>query len=293
MADNYSNRRVLPRLVMPMDDFTTSSAALLCSGDFNYFMKYGLALIASKLKNASDCDLIINCVDFPIHIASQTVSRFLSIEPSESGIYFTKTDTSVISNITLDAKACYLRTIRYYVAHSIMNKFPVSLAIIDIDSLIVNPSFSNDFSRFLERNYSFVVGSRSDFTSLPLYEASSKGYLWRTVKAGFSFFQNEKFGLYAIERVYNSLFNTNDDIPPLEPLKMYRAYYEDQICLLLTFLELLSVPTKNRTTNHLSCIGDKKSDFVSFTRDFSNSSLWIPPASARDKKVFAQYFNFD
>ena len=292
MTDKYKNRRLLPRFVMPTDDFTSSSVALLCSGDFNYFMKYGLALIASKIKNARQYDLIVNCVDFPIHIASSTVSHFLSIDPSSLGIYFTKTDTTSIPNITLDSKASYLRTIRYYVAHNIMNRLSISLAIIDIDSLFVNPSFSDDFSQFLDSNYSFVIGSRSDLCSRPLYEIGATGYLWRTVKAGFSFFQNESMGLKAIERVYNSLFNTDDAIPPLDPLKMYRAYYGDQICLLLTFLEFLSVPTQYRNTNHLSCIGYNSSDFVCFSRNFSNSSLWIPPASARDKNVFSKYFDF-
>ena len=88
MSDKYMNRRVLPRLVMPTTDFTSSTVALLCS-DFNYFMKYGLALIASKIKNASKFTLIINCVDFNSY-CFKTVSRFLSIDPAGSGVYFTR-----------------------------------------------------------------------------------------------------------------------------------------------------------------------------------------------------------
>ena len=123
MSDKYESASVTSSC-HATTDFTSSTVALLCSGDFNYFMKYGLALIASKIKNASKFTLIINCVDFPIHIASKTVSRFLSIDPAGSGVYFTKTDTSAIPNMTLESKACYLRTIRYYVAYSLMNKFP-------------------------------------------------------------------------------------------------------------------------------------------------------------------------
>ena len=173
-----------------------------------------------------------------------------------------------------------------------MKKVPLSLGIIDIDSLIVSSRFSADFQDFLNKNYSFVIGSRTDLKTLPLYQVGSMGYLWRTVKAGFSYFKNEPYGMTALQRVYNSLFNIDDEIPPIDSLKMYRAYYGDQICLLLTFLELLSVPLKDRTTNHLSCVGHNTSDFVCFSRDFSKSSLWIPPASARDNKIFSSYFDF-
>ena len=74
--------------------------------------------------------------------------------------------------MTLESKACYLRTIRYYVAYSLMNKFPLSLAITDIDSLIVSPSFSDDFSDFLIK-LPFVIGARSDISTRPLHEVAS------------------------------------------------------------------------------------------------------------------------
>ena len=293
MTDKFSSRRILPRVVMSPNGIADSQNAILCSGDFNYFMKYGLALIASKLKNAPSINLIVNCVDFPLSIAEQIVSRFLSVDATSSGIYFVKTDTSVIKHIALEVKASYLRTIRYYVAYILMQKYSVSLSVIDIDSLIVSPRFVTDYQSFLDLNYSFVIGSRADFSAKPLYEIGSNDYLWRTIKAGFSYFRNDKFGNKAIERVFHSLFNTTDAVPPLDNLKMYRAYYGDQICLLLAFLELLSVPVEHRTTNHLSCVGHSKSDFVSFSRDFSNSSLWIPPASAREPSVFSQYFAYN
>ena len=280
MTDKFSNRRILPRLVLSTNGIADSSNAILCSGDFNYFMKYGLALISSKLRNAPN-------------IAEQIVSRFLSVNAYSSGIYFVKTDTSVIKHIPLEVKSSYLRTIRYYVAYILMQKYSVSLSVIDIDSLIVSPDFPSDYQAFLDQNYSFVIGSRADFSAKQLYEIGSTDYLWRTIKAGFSYFKNDRIGTKAIERVFHSLFNTTDAVPPLDNLKMYRAYYGDQICLLLTFLELLSVPLEDRTTNHLSCVGHRNTDFVSFSRDFSNSSLWIPPASARDHTVFSKYFAYN
>ena len=292
MVDKFSSRRVLPRLAMPSNMFDNISASLLCSGDFYYFMKYGLALISSKIKNASEFYLIVNCVDFPIHIAEQIVRSLLGVNAAECRVYFTKTDTSSIPNITLEMKASLLRTIRYYVAYSIMQKYSVSLSVIDIDSLIVNPNFTSRFDKFFSQNFSFVIGSRLDLVSKPLHEIGSYGYLWRTVKAGFTFFRNDEYGKIAIKRVFDSLFNVTDPIPPVDALKMYRAYYGDQICLLLTFLELLSVPPDLRVSNHLSCIGHSNNDFISFTRDFANSSLWIPPASERDSRVFSKYFNF-
>ena len=112
-----------------------------------------------------------------------------------------------------------------------------------------------------------------------MFNSSFVDYPWRVVKAGFSYFNTSAIGRAALDAVSSKLFNFKDKVQPSEPLKLYQAYYGDQIALLFTYLEIKSMPAKFKPK--LMCEGVDKNDFVSFSENTEECVLWIPVKRAR------------
>jgi hypothetical protein len=80
------------------------------------------------------------------------------------------------------------------------------------------------------------------------------------------------------------LFNHTDLVPPIDELKLYRAYYGDQLAIFFTSLENNSAPT---SIGHVvKCVGYGDDQIVTFGGDPDKGSLWIPPASKRNDSLF-------
>ena len=132
----------------------------------------------------------------------------------------------------------------------------------------------------------FVVGSNQDLFGNSLYHLGQTNYLWRIIKAGFTYFSNDEIGRACLSRTVNCLFNIDDGIPPVEELKLYRAYYGDQLALLFCAMEFHSNKLQREFIN---CVGWKDDHFISFDTIKKKTSLWIPPGSKRDEKIFDMF----
>ena len=230
---------------------------------------------------------MINCVDFTITKARTIIDKYFDSIGDEN-IMFTKTDLSSMGFLSLDQKMCYLKTIRFYVALKIREIIDIDILITDIDALITKESFSSKYQELLNDNIHFGIGATYDFFASSLYESRKQNYLWRTVKAGLTFFKSGEYGFQALKMIACSLFNFTDQIPPIDELKLYRAYYGDQLAILFTALEL---NTLDKGDNYnIKCLGCREGDIVSFTENPYKASIWIPPASKRDDNLFNRNF---
>lgn len=281
--NTYKERRLMPRVLIPDRTFANRKNSFLVSGNLDYFVRYGLSLIDSHVKNGQGTGLIINCVDFTMQTAQDLLGKYFHVD-SLGSIFLTKTEIP-LSSISPERKLSYLKTIRYYVALQLRLKTDLNLIVGDIDALITRNDFGIRYDQLISNSTTFGVGSTYDYLGEGLFRAASINYLWRTVKAGFTFFKSGDSGLLAIKRIVQSLFNYQDDIPPSDELKLYRAYYGDQLAILLTSLELNSASKKE---NHkVKCIGCSKNSIVTFGKDPNEGTLWIPPASQRNNDLFS------
>lgn len=242
--DKYKERRIMPRVLIPERTLGNKKNSFLVSGNLDYFIRYGIALIDSHLQNGGGTGLIINCVDFSLETANSLIERFFGLNKLNS-VFLLKTDFSSMI-ISTERKLSYLKTIRYYVALKLRLRADINLIIGDIDALVAGSDFELKYNQLASSSTTFGVGSTYDFLSEGLYNAASINYLWRTVKAGFTFFKRGENGLQALGRIVQSLFNIQDKIPPTEELKLYRSYYGDQLAILLTSLELNDSPKKEK-----------------------------------------------
>ena len=76
-----------------------------------------------------------------------------------------------------------------------------------------------------------------------------------------------------------------DPIPPVDKLKLYRAYYGDQLAIIFTLLELNSSPKD--LGHNVSCIISSNTKIVNFGKNPNEGYMWIPPASNRDESQFS------
>jgi len=76
--DKFSNRRLMPRVVVASGISELNDDSILVSGDLNYFLKYGIPLLKSYLGKKIKNPLIINCVDFKISMAQRLLENFFS-----------------------------------------------------------------------------------------------------------------------------------------------------------------------------------------------------------------------
>ena len=271
----------MPKIILDPRIQNLSLNSLLISGDLSYFMKYGLPLIGSFLKNSRRISLIINCVDFEMKMASNLIVKYFGAQALNQ-IFIVKTKLSVLGYITPERRLSYLKTIRFYVAQRIRAKADINLVITDIDALITKDIFDRQFEELSHGKISFAVGSTYDFLSHGLFNSSNQNYIWRVIKAGFTYFKRGNEGNEALSRVVSKLFNILDAIPPADDLKLYRAYYGDQLSLLFTALEL-GTSNQNKL-HHVKCIGFNDNEIVSFGSNPHQGSMWIPPAS-RDETL--------
>ena len=273
----------MPRVLIPNRTFANKQNSFLVSGNLDYFVRYGLSLVNSHLNNGHGTGLIINCVDFTMQIAQDLLGKYFNID-SLGSVFLTKTEIP-LSGMSAERKLSYLKTIRYYVALQLRLKTDLNLIIGDIDALITSNDFGFRYNQLANSSTTFGVGSTYDYLGEGLFSAASINYLWRTVKAGFTFFKQGDNGLLAIRRIVQCLFNYQDDIPPSDELKLYRAYYGDQLAILLTSLELNSLSANK---NHkVECIGYSKNSIVTFGKEPKDGTLWIPPASQRNNDLFS------
>ena len=281
--DDYSKRREMPRIVIPEILKSNKLPGILVSGNLDYYVRYGLPLINSFLKYSSKTALIINCVDFTISLANSLLKQHIS-GATQNKIFFTKTELSSLGLLSQERKSCYLKTIRYYIGLKIRKILPtMPLIIADIDALLTKSSFDSDYKKLTSSSIDFGIGSTYDFLNNSLYDSRKQNYLWRTIKAGCSYYNEGQYGTQALNMIVQSLFNLDDKIPPADKLKLYRAYYGDQLAILFTSLELNSQVTKN--SSRIKCLGCSENDMISFSnREYG--SFWIPPASKRDEKLF-------
>ena len=103
-------------------------------------------------------------------------------------------------------------------------------------------------------------------------------------KSWVSYYKKGDQGFYALSKVSKNLFNISDPIPPTDELKMYRAYYGDQLSLLFTVYGILSMPAKNG--HKVMAFGYKPGHIVCFGKIPTDGTMWIPPASARHEELF-------
>ena len=118
-----------------------------------------------------------------------------------------------------------------------------------------------------------------------MFDSAKFNYAWRTVKAGFTYFAKGSPGLLAVSRIVENLFNIADPIPPVDKLKLYRAYYGDQLAIIFTLLELNSSPKD--LGHNVSCIISSNTKIVNFGKNPNEGYMWIPPASNRDESQFS------
>ena len=283
-SDQFFSRKRMPRIVIPTRIQTISENSFLVSGNLDYFVRYGLALVKSHLeKNIEGISLIINCVDFSINIAHNLLLRHFN-KNQLSSIYLIKTDLKPLGSLTPDQKLSYLKTIRFYVALLLREYIDVNLIICDIDCLITNDKLKDLYYELTDSNTTLGVGSTLNYLDLGLYKTGQKNYLWRTVKAGFTYFKKGNKGREALQRISRCLFNYADAIPPIDELKLYRAYYGDQLAIFFTSIEFNSAP---KNAGHVvRCFGYEDNQIVTFGSNPLIGALWIPPASKRDDNLF-------
>ena len=85
------------------------------------------------------------------------------------------------------------------------------------------------------------------------------------------------------------MFNITDPIPPIEELKLYRAYYGDQLAIIFTALEFNSAPQE--VGHKVTCIVSNENKILSFGSDPNIGYMWIPPASKRNEAQFTLEFD--
>ena len=281
--DKFADRRLMPRVILQDKIKSIKFGAVLVSGDLNYFIKYGLPLINSYNKNLIDTALIINCVDFKLSTAIALVRKYFGEKVAEL-LYFVKTDFSVFGNTRPEVKLAYLKTIRFYIADLIRKQVDIPIVISDIDALFTSKGFDKEFVDLNKSLTTFGVGATNDFLGTSLFNTGLTNYPWRTVKAGFTYFKEGNQGKIALSRIVHMLFNLSDSIPPHDELKLYRAYYGDQLSILFTALELTAAPQE--MGHYAKCIIPLKSKIITFGKDPNDGCLWIPPASMRDENKF-------
>ena len=193
-----------------------------------------------------------------------------------------KSETGDLAHNT-ETLFAYYRTIRFYASYLLHLQKPVHICIIDVDSIVTSKRIDDEMNKLFASKHHFVVGSSQDLFGNSFYHIGQTNYLWRTIKAGFTYFSNDDIGRACLSRTVNCLFNINDKIPPVEELKLYRAYYGDQLALLFCALEFHSSQLHRELIN---CIGWHENHFISFDTIKKKTSLWIPPGSKRDQKIF-------
>ena len=283
MLQQADDRRNMPSIVTSnqiKEISNGSDTCILASGNLDYFIKYGIPLAHSHQKTSQTNALIFNCIDFSMTLAATLLKKANILSPN---ISFTKTTLDHRKNISQEEKICYYKTIRFEVAKRLQAQFNVATVIIDIDALFTGP-IKDVLNEANNERIDIMLGSKFDLCNKTTYEASRQDYLWRTIKAGFSYFNNSRLGKEALSRICEKLFNYNDSIPPIDPLKLYRAYYGDQLSLLLTLLEYKDAPPNKRPK--IKCIGYSEKSPINFSVPNKWTRLWIPPASFRNEKLF-------
>lgn len=284
MSDRFSSRRQMPRIVITDRIKEISENSLLVSGNLDYFVRYGLALVRSHLEqNNKGISLIINCVDFPINTADALLLRYFN-KNQLSSVYLMKTNLKSIDTLTPDQNLSYLKAIRFYVATLLRELVDINLIICDIDCLITSDKLGALYCKLADSSATLGVGSTLDYLNLGLYYTGQKNYLWRAVKAGFTYFKKGNRGREALRRISRCLFNYADNIPPTDELKLYRAFYGDQLAIFFTSIELNSAP--ENVGHVVKCLGYEDNQIVTFGGNPLAGALWIPPASKRDDNLF-------
>lgn len=275
----FEERRKMPRVVFGFDPQQLNSC-ILASCDINYFKKYALCLINSMIKAQCNTNLVINCVNFSISEAKKICLDIFRSMPKF--LFFMKTETKDLAS-SPEILSCYYRTIRFYTSYLLHMFKPMHICIIDVDSLVTSKNIDADLNVLFSSNNNFIVGANQNLFERSFYDLGQKNYLWRTIKAGFTYFSNKEEGRACLSRTVSCLFNIDDNIPPIEDLKLYRAYYGDQLALLFCAIEFHS-NTQYRET--IACLGWDEHHFVSFDVIKKQTSLWIPPGSKRNEKIF-------
>ena len=280
----FDSRRRMPQITFSKRIPEEGQNVILVSGNLDYFVRFGLSLINSINTFCPSQPIMINCVDFSMSTAENILQKYFCREKLLN-VFLCKTMLNNFNaDITPDQKMCFYKTIRYQVGRSLQKQVNVNLAICDIDALIISSNFSNKLSELSESSISMGVGATQDFLGKSLFEVGRNNYLWRTVKAGFTFFNTKKRGKECLNRVTQCLFNLEDRIPPIESLKLYRAYYGDQLALFMTALELNSAPKEYGFT--ISCLGYRENDIINFRQKEYGGCIWIPPGSYRKESEF-------
>ena len=93
------------------------------------------------------------------------------------------------------------------------SQLDIPLIIADIDALITSNKFDLEYSSLIASETTFGVGSQFDFINDSFFNSAKLNYLWRTVKAGFTYFADGSLGSLAITRIVDNLFNIADPIP--------------------------------------------------------------------------------
>jgi len=257
---------------------------ILVSGNLDYFVRFGLSLVHSINTFCPSQPIMINCVDFSMSLAENILKKYFCKEKILN-VFLCKTTLNIFAaDITPDHKICFYKTIRYHVGRLLQKQVNVNLAICDIDALVISSNLSNELLNLSESSISMGVGATQDFLGKSLFEVGQHNYLWRTVKAGFTFFNVNKGGKECLARVTQCLFNLEDRIPPIESLKLYQAYYGDQLALFMTALEFSSAPKEYGFT--IRCLGYKENDIINFREKESGGCIWIPPGSYRKESEF-------
>ena len=278
----FDERRRMPRVVFGFDPQQLDSC-ILASCDINYFKRYALCIINSMIKAGSDLNLVINCVNFSISEAKKICLHSFGYLPRF--LYFMKSETKDLAHDT-ETLFAYYRTIRFYASYLLHLKKSMHICIIDVDSIITSKRIDDEMNALFGSKNAFVVGSNQDLFGNSLYHLGQTNYLWRIIKAGFTYFSNNEIGRACLSRTVNCLFNIDDGIPPVEELKLYRSYYGDQLALLFCAMEFHS---NHLHRNFINCIGWKEDHFISFDTIKKKTSLWIPPGSKRDEKIFDMF----
>ena len=249
----------------------------LASCDIQYFKQYGIDLLLSHQKACQGTPLIIHCIDFDINTAKSIYSKTTNSKIG-GNLFFASSQIPEMSGISEEICLCWYKTLRFEIGRLLQKYFNSSITIIDVDALFIG-NMQPVIERLKKSEVDMCIGSLLDFKSKTLFESSFQDLPWRTIKAGFSYYSKSKAGKVCLESICNKLFNFHDTTPPRDDLKLYRAYYGDQISILFTFLELLSAPSDIRPS--IECIGYQKTDPVSFLEKSPETLLWVPVKRAR------------
>lgn len=249
----------------------------LTSCDIQYFEQYGINLILSHQKTCQGTPLIVHCIEFDINTAKSIYSKATNSK-SYLNLFFASSQIPQTSGISEEIRLCWYKTLRFEIGRLLQKYLKSSITIIDVDALFIG-NMQPLIDQLKKSEVDMCIGSLLDFKVKTLFESSFQDLPWRTVKAGFSYYSKSKAGQVCLESICNKLFNFHDTTPPREDLKLYRAYYGDQIAILFTFLELLSAPSGIRPS--MKCIGCQKTDPVSFLEQSPETLLWVPVKRAR------------